>query len=125
MRTFVVAALVCAALASGAMVFAEPTATAVVCTEVANRAPVGAADRFPATVGKLVCFSEVRGASGKVVHVWFRGDKEMLRVDLAVGGERWRTWSVKKIIPEWTGAWRVEVRAEDGTVLATTSFAVE
>ena len=125
MRTLLVGALLCACLAVGVVVYAGATATAVICTEVTDRAPVGAADKFPATVGRLMCFSEVKGATGKVVHVWLHGDKEMASVELNIGGDRWRTWSAKNIMPDWKGAWKVEVRDEAGAVLATAAFVVE
>jgi hypothetical protein len=104
---------------------AATTATAVVCTGVENRAPVGAADSFAAGVGSLACFSEVHGGAGKVVHVWFHGDKELAKIELSVQGERWRTWSQKKIPAAMTGAWHVEVRSEDGTVLAKAEFTIK
>ena len=125
MRTLLVGALLCACLAVGVVVYAGATATAVICTEVTDRAPVGAADKFPATVGRLMCFSEVKGATGKVVHVWLHGDKEMASVELNIGGDRWRTWSAKNIMPDWKGAWKVEVRDEAGAVLATAAFTIE
>ncbi len=117
-------AVVALALVAG-MAVAATTATAVVCTSVENRAPVGAADQFPATVGKLACFSEVKGGSGKVVHVWLHGDKQLASIELQVKGERWRTWSEKRIPADATGKWKVEVRAEDGTVLASKEFTVQ
>lgn len=120
-----VAAIVVLPLVIAALAVAETTATAVVCTAVADRAPVGAADRFPASVGSLTCFSEVRDGTGKVVHVWIRGDREVAAIELRARGERWRTWSEKRILPEWTGPWRVEVRSEDGTVLAKAEFTIE
>lgn len=108
-----------------AVVAAAPSVTAVVCTEVKDRAPVGAASTFPATVGKLYCFSEIKGGADKVIHVWIHGDKELAKMELPVRGERWRTWSVKSIAPKLTGAWKVEVRGADGTVLATASFEIQ
>jgi hypothetical protein len=114
-----------AVIAAGAVAVAETTATAVVCTSVADRAPAGAADRFPASVGRLVCFSEVRESAGKVVHVWIRGDREVFSIELRAQGPRWRTWSEKQIQPEWTGPWRVEVRTPEGAVLATAKFEIE
>lgn len=125
MRGVTLAVTATAILVVAGVVCAETTATAVVCTGVENRAAVGAADRFPATVGSLACLSEVHGGSGKIVHVWIHGDKEMASIELAVKGERWRTWSTKRILPEWTGPWRVEVRAGDGTVLAKAEFTIE
>ena len=125
MRAVALAVTIAAVLAVAGAVLAETTATAVVCTAVEDRAPVGGAERFPASVGKLMCYSEVRGATGKVVHVWIRGDRAVASIELQAQGERWRTWSEKRILPEWTGSWRVEVRTEDGTVLAKTEFTIE
>jgi hypothetical protein len=125
MRGVTLAVTAAALLVVAGAVSAATTATAVVGTGVENRAAVGAAERFPATVGSLTCVSEVLGGAGKVVHVWIHGDKELASIELAVKGERWRTWSTKRILPAWTGAWRVEVRAEDGTVLAKAEFTIE
>jgi hypothetical protein len=125
MRTVALILAAAVAVAIAAVAVAETTATAVVCTSVADRAPVGAADRFPASVGKVICFSDVRDGAGKVVHVWFRGDKQIFTIELRAQGSRWRTWSEKRILPEWTGAWRVEVRSENGAVLAKAEFTIE
>jgi hypothetical protein len=66
------------------------------------------------------------GAPGRwVEHVWFHGENEIARVRQKVEGPTWRTWTRKRILPEWTGDWRVEVRAEDGTLLAERFFTVE
>ena len=102
-----------------------PAATAQICTGVKDRAPVGVADTFPASVGTLYCYSLVTDAVDKVVQVWFHGDKEVFTIDLPVRAARWRTWSVKKILPGMSGAWRVEVRDAAGALLATAKFTVE
>jgi hypothetical protein len=125
MRALGILAAAAVLVVGAAVAFAQTTATAVVCTSVSDRAPVGTADRFPASVGRLICFSEVREADGKVVHVWIRGDREVFVIELRAQGPRWRTWSEKQILPEWTGPWRVEVRTTNGTVLATASFTIE
>ncbi|HUK12244.1 MAG TPA: DUF2914 domain-containing protein [Thermoanaerobaculaceae bacterium] len=120
--------LAAAPLVVGAGPAPAPTAasgTAVICAAVKDRAPVGAADKFPATVGQLTCFSELHGVKDKAVHVWFHGDKEVARMELAVRAERWRTWSTKTIPPKWTGAWKVEIQDASGAVLATAAFTVE
>lgn len=110
----------CAALAQeGAF------ATAIVCTGVEDRAPVGAAEKFPATVGQLYCFSEIKGGADKVVHVWYHDDREVRRTELPVKAARWRTWSTKNVPAAWTGQWKVEVEDAAGKVLATSSFVVE
>ncbi|HPW54920.1 MAG: DUF2914 domain-containing protein [Thermoanaerobaculaceae bacterium] len=100
-------------------------ATAIVCTGGEDRAPVGVAESFPATVGLLYCFSEVKGGTDKVVHVWYFNDKEVRRTELPVKAARWRTWSTKSVPATATGGWRVEVQDGAGKVLATSSFTIE
>jgi hypothetical protein len=102
-----------------------PAATAQVCTAVTDRTPEGVAEKFPASVGELYCFSQVTNVTGKVVHVWFHVDKEVFRIELPVKAARWRTWSAKKVLPTLTGAWRVEVQDTAGKVLAIARFTVE
>jgi hypothetical protein len=102
-----------------------PAATAQMCTGVKDRAPVGVADKFPTSVGELYCYSLVTNATDKVVQLWIHGDKEVFKIELPVKAARWRTWSVKKILPGMTGAWRVEVRDAAGLLLATAKFTVE
>lgn len=99
---------------------------AVVAIGVENREPVGAAVAFPGTVGQVVCFSEVSGAGegSHVIHIWYFGEEERLRVTLPVRGERWRTWSRKAINPGQTGAWRVVIEGSDGAMLAEVPFAI-
>jgi len=126
MRRIILVAALAALVAAGAAVAADqPTATATICTSVKDRAPVGAAETFPPTVGELYCLSEVTGGSGTVVHAWFHGDKEVFKIELPVKAARWRTWSAKKVPPAMTGDWRVEVRDAAGTVLATGKFSVK
>ena len=126
MRRIVVLVALLSLVAAGTLLAADqPKATAKVCTGVKDRAPVGEADSFPASVGELYCFSEVTGVSGSVVHAWFLGDKEVFKIELPVKAARWRTWSVKKILPKMTGEWRVEVRDGAGAVLATAKFAIK
>jgi hypothetical protein len=119
-------ALACLLVAAGALAAEhQAAATAQVCTEVKDRTPQGVADRFPATVGELFCFSEVSGGQPGVVHLWYHGDKELFRIELPVRAPHWRTWSAKRIPPAMTGAWRVEVRDSSGNVLATAKFTVD
>jgi len=57
------------------------------------------------------------------VHSWYHGDKLMFEKVLNKGREgRWRTWSQKNLIKEWTGAWRVDVKDTAGNVLKSVSF---
>jgi len=101
-------------------------AEAAVCTAVEDRAPVGAAESFPAGTEQLVCFTDLRDAAGQtIVHTWIHEGTTRARVELEVGGDRWRTWSSKKLLPEWTGSWQVKVMTANGAVLETLDFTVE
>ena len=41
----------------------------------------------------------------------------MAEVSFNVGGDRWRVWSSKTLVPEWRGDWNVIVVDEAGNVL--------
>ena len=99
----------------------------VVATGVENMKPVGAADRFARTVEKLFCFTRITGAGAEtfVHHLWFYGDHLVSEVSLPVKRASWRTYSTKTIHPGWTGSWRVDVTAEDGTLLKSISFTIQ
>jgi hypothetical protein len=101
-------------------------ASAVVTSAVVDRQPSDTLTAVAADAGTVYCWTRITGAAGEVQisHVWYRGDAEVARIPLRIAGSNWRTWSSKKFIPEWTGAWRVEIVAPDGTVLETVSFTV-
>ena len=109
-----------------ALLLAEAKVTeAVICTSVEQREPKGAAESFDANVGQLYCFTRIEGAAGTTItHAWYWGEALQAEVSLSVGGSPWRTWSQKTIQPMQTGAWRVDVVAEDGKVLRSVSFTV-
>ena len=99
---------------------------AAICTEVRDREPVGSGTKFPASVGRLYCFTRVAGAiePTHVTHVWYHGEREVHSVDLQVGGPSWRTWSYKTIPPGWTGSWRVDVKDANGVIIYSLPFTV-
>ena len=100
-----------------------PAVELVLATAVEEREPVGVAEAFPADVGTIYAWLRVTGAAGGAVEVvWRYGDRQF-PVPLEIGSAAWRTWSTKRIPPEWTGAWSVEVRHE-GSVLASRNFTV-
>ncbi|MFN2567575.1 MAG: DUF2914 domain-containing protein, partial [Gemmatimonadaceae bacterium] len=96
--------------------------------ELVNREPASVsgctaaacATRFPSTVGIITFWTRLTGGSpGRwVEHVWLWEGEEIARVRQKVEASSWRTWTRKRIQPDWDGEWRVEVRAEDGTLLA-------
>ena len=103
-----------------------PAAEAQVGTAVENRSLSGAAESFPATTEKLYCFSRVTNvpAESEIEHVWYKGDTEMGRVKLRIGGSPWRTHSSKNLGSPATGDWRCDV-VHDGKVIQSAKFKVE
>lgn len=99
----------------------------VFCTGVEDRKPVGADTAFADTIGQVYCFTTISGAEDEttVSHVWYLNDEEKASVDLSVKGKTWRTWSSKRIPPEWDGTWKVEVKSAEGNVLMSKEFVVQ
>ncbi|MGD9141496.1 MAG: DUF2914 domain-containing protein [bacterium] len=97
------------------------------CAAVRDRTPVGAAESFPSDIAQVYCFTRIVGAQDttSVQHVWYYGEREMGRVDLSVRSASWRTWSTKRMAPDWKGTWRVEVVHGDTTVIASKEFILE
>lgn len=99
---------------------------AAICTEVSNRTPIGTAEAFPPDINNLCCFTTVMGALREtfIRHLWFFGDQMMAEVTLPVKSVRWRTYSSKKILPQWQGPWRVEIQDENGEMLTKIDFEI-
>lgn len=100
---------------------------AVVATAVEDREPIGVSETFPADIEQLYFFTVLEGdfPETQIEHVWLYEGEEMARVPLSVTGPRWRTWSSKRLVTSWTGAWTVQVVDSDGTVLESVDFTVE
>jgi len=98
-----------------------------ICLDVRDREPVDADTTFNADVGFLCCFTRVEGAtdSTSVTHVWYYGQSKVAEITLPVKSARWRTYSRKKILPNWTGKWNVVVLSEGGDPLAQLSFLIK
>lgn len=99
---------------------------AVVATGVQDREPVGPDTTFTADVGTLYFYTIFEGDFGAmpVEHVWLHEGEEIARVALTVEGPRWRTWSSKEVLPDWTGDWTVRVVDADGVEHAAVDFTV-
>jgi len=114
-------------LSSPFCVFALTSTDAVITTMIIEREPVDKVDIYPAQSGQLYCFTLIEGATTdtSVDHVWIYQGKEMARVSLPVRSAKWRTYSSKRIVPEWKGDWEVRVIDSTGQELTTTYFRVE
>jgi len=99
-------------------------AEGVITTQIIDRAPVDTIDSYSAQQDKLYCFTKIVGAEGEteVTHVWWYKEKEMARVTLPVRSASWRTNSSKNILPEWSGAWKVQVLDESGQEVGVIPF---
>jgi hypothetical protein len=99
----------------------------VLCAAIKERTPVGVADTFPSDIFSIYCFTRITGArdTAVVTHRWLYGEKEMAEVDLPVKSSSWRTWSSKRMLPEWQGDWKVEILSPEGEVIASKKFFVK
>ena len=88
---------------------------------------MGVAQSFPPDVGKLYCFTKVKGANGEsyIKHQWYYGEKRMASVRLKVDSGVWRTFSSKNVLPTWTGDWKVVITTDSGEVLKTIEFKIQ
>lgn len=92
-----------------------------------SRELVGETAVFSAGIENITCLTRLMGlaAPTSVTHVWYRDGKTMARVDLNVASSNWRTWSSKRLMPDWTGHWEVKVLDSDGRVLGSAGFDVQ
>jgi len=112
-------------LAAPAVCRAATVVDAVMCEDVQDREPVGAADSFAADVGKVWCWSKIKDGKGETIkHVYYYGDREMAAIELSVGSALWRTYSSKKILSAWTGQWRIDIVDEEGVTLKSLEFSI-
>ncbi|WP_170165000.1 DUF2914 domain-containing protein [Inmirania thermothiophila] len=115
-----VAALVLALAAAQA---GGAVARAVFTTGITGREPVDRVVELPNDQRRVYYFTELVGLAGQTVtHRWEYGGRVMAEVAFRVGGPRWRVWSSKNLLPQWTGEWRVAVVDEAGRVLAEDRF---
>ena len=96
----------------------------IFCTGIEERLPVGENTQFFESAERIYCYTRINGAADTldVTHVWYYGDEEKARVDLTIKSASWRTWSSKKMLPAWSGAWRVDVLGPDENVLLSREF---
>lgn len=118
-------ALVFAALAplAGSGVAGE-VSRAIFTIGVDNREPVIQVDSIDNdSYTSISFFTELTDLAGQTVtHQWTYGDKVMFEKSFEVRGARWRVWTSKTLIPDWTGTWTVNVLDDSGAVLASESF---
>ena len=89
-----------------------------------NREPAMIVDSIDSsTYTSISFFTEMNDLAGhNITHQWILNDKVMFEKTFEVKGARWRVWTSKTLIPDWTGLWTVNVLDDDRSVLASKSF---
>lgn len=89
--------------------------------DVQDREPVLSVDSINSgAYNSISFFTELNEMTGhNVTHQWTYNDEVMFEKTFEVKGPRWRVWTSKTLIPDWTGAWTVNVLDEDRSVLHT------
>ena len=97
-----------------------------VTSEIVDREPLNDGAAFSPAMGPVYYFTEVQGdgTPTHITHIWYYEGQQMAQIPLSVEGPRWRTWSSKQILQDWTGSWRVEAVDADGHVLSSQTFEI-
>lgn len=95
-------------------------------TEISDREPTNDISNLTNDQGEVKFFTELRDMSGQTaVHRWEYDGKVMAEIPFDVRGPRWRVWSSKSLVPEWTGDWKVSVVNGAGEVISEKTFKYE
>ena len=60
-------------------------------------------------------------SGSQVTHRWKLDGDVMAEIPFDIGGDRWRVWSSKRLMPGFDGTWTAEV-VQDGKVVTSRSF---
>lgn len=94
--------------------------------EIAEREPTENLQNLTNENGQVKFFTELRDMSGQTaIHRWEYDGKVVAEVEFNVKGPRWRVWSSKSIIPQWTGDWKVSVINGAGEVISEKNLSVD
>jgi hypothetical protein len=103
-------------------------ARAAIATGLNGYEPINPGDSFPPDVKRVYCLSQIKGArdSMQIEHRWYWNDRLIASVPLAIKSINWNTYSIKTILPDMTGEWRVSiVNSQKEEVLQTLKFTVK
>lgn len=92
---------------------------------IENREPANELSSIASSIGTVYFFTDLRDFKGQTVtHRWSHNGDVVAEVPFNVGGPRWRVWSSKNLMPDWTGEWTVDVVAADGSVVESRTLTV-
>lgn len=87
--------------------------------DVEEREPTEDLQQLTNENGQVKFFTELRDMSGQTAtHRWEYEGKVVAEVAFDVKGPRWRVWSSKSLVPQWTGDWKVSVINGAGEVIS-------
>ncbi|MCB5161463.1 DUF2914 domain-containing protein [Marinomonas algarum] len=73
-------------------------------------------------IQRVYFFTDLRDMAGsEVTHRWRLDDQDQAEIAFDIGGDRWRVWSSKRLMPGFDGKWRVDI-LRDGQVIESHSF---
>lgn len=92
-------------------------------TRIEDREPVDNVAQLENDTQEVYYFTELRDMEGQTArHRWKYEGEVMAEVEFDVKGPRWRVWSSKRFVPDWTGEWSVSVVNAANEVIAEDSF---
>lgn len=98
----------------------------ILARSILGREPIGSIDLITIDtkgVAVIYAFAEVINMSGSTLYYhWFYNMEQVAKVRVDVGSNRWRSNSNKTINNKMQGSWLVELRTEDGQILASGRF---
>lgn len=99
---------------------------AVMCGAIENYRPVTSAVVFSISQGEVFCFSEFDPVHETTVifHKWYKRDSLVFTMRLTLSPPKWSSFSRIQLRNEDKGPWRVEIQAEDGTLMETLRFSM-
>ena len=87
--------------------------------EIDEREPMENLQNLTNDNGQVKFFTELRDMSGQTaIHRWEYDGKVVAEVEFNVKGPRWRVWSSKSFVPQWTGNWKVSIVNGAGEVIS-------
>ncbi|MCO4785913.1 DUF2914 domain-containing protein [Marinomonas atlantica] len=125
-HTFIRALLLCFTFFSSFALAEGTVARAQFASEVLDREPIDElAEVVKVEYGEIqrvYFYTDLRDMQGsQVVHVWKLDGQVQAEIPFDIGGDRWRVWSSKRLMPGFDGTWSVDI-VKDGIVLETRSF---
>ena len=99
-------------------------ARAIFTSAIVDREPVDDLSTVSGGTQRVFFFTDLRELAGQIVtHRWEYNGNVMAEVTFKVGdGARWRVYSSKNLLPDWTGQWTVVVSNESGWPIKASMF---